>query len=142
MKKYMKISILGTALALSLSGLAQAEPVVGETPENSLAGTSLTFASWGGILQEGQIAALGHFTEQRDQLIVNLFWITTGRGEQRRAHQPPITSQQQPDDQLVCGDHRQAIPSKCAKSGRAAPFCPYSAVSWPLFMAKLAGASA
>lgn len=64
MKKYMKISILGTALSLSLSGLARAEPVVGETPENSLAGTSLTFASWGGILQEGQIAALGHFTEQ------------------------------------------------------------------------------
>ncbi len=53
------IFLLGAACPYPLT--AQDKPVAGETKEGLLKGKTLTFASWGGILQEGQIAALNDF---------------------------------------------------------------------------------
>jgi len=50
-----------TALGAAQPTFAQQGPVAGETVEGSLAGKSMTFASWGGIFQEGQMKALEDF---------------------------------------------------------------------------------
>lgn len=48
--------------AIGMAGAAFAEgPVAGETAEGSLAGKTLTFVSYGGIFQDGQIKALQDF---------------------------------------------------------------------------------
>lgn len=60
--KLKTLTGLSLALGLGLAVQAQAEgPVAGETAEGSLAGKTLTFVSYGGIYQDGQIAALEDF---------------------------------------------------------------------------------
>ncbi|MQT14888.1 extracellular solute-binding protein [Segnochrobactrum spirostomi] len=46
------------------AALAQDKPVAGEVKEGSLKGKTLTFVSYGGIYQDGQIAALQDFVEK------------------------------------------------------------------------------
>lgn len=48
-------------VGVAFPAFAEEKPVAGETRESSLKGDTLTFASWGGILQDGQIAALQEF---------------------------------------------------------------------------------
>ncbi|WP_181706470.1 extracellular solute-binding protein [Chthonobacter rhizosphaerae] len=50
--------------ALSAPALAQEKAVAGEVKEGSLAGKTLTFVSYGGIFQDGQIAALEEFVQK------------------------------------------------------------------------------
>lgn len=64
MKTHWTLSAAVAALvvgAAALPALAQQAPVAGETAEGSLAGKTLTFVSFGGIYQDGQIAALQDF---------------------------------------------------------------------------------
>lgn len=62
---------LNFAIAAGLAGLmattaalAQSKPVAGEVAEGSLKGKTLTFVSYGGIYQDGQIAALKEFVDK------------------------------------------------------------------------------
>ncbi|MFV0473164.1 MAG: extracellular solute-binding protein [Pikeienuella sp.] len=57
------IFTLAAGLALASPALAEG-PVAGEVAEGSLAGKTLTFVSYGGIYQDGQIAALEDFVEK------------------------------------------------------------------------------
>jgi putative spermidine/putrescine transport system substrate-binding protein len=52
------------ALSLALPAIAQEAPAAGEVAEGLLEGKTLTFVSYGGIFQDGQIAALGDFVER------------------------------------------------------------------------------
>ncbi|MBS7543843.1 extracellular solute-binding protein [Ancylobacter oerskovii] len=55
----------GLAVALSAApALAQDKPVAGEVKEGALKGKTLTFVSYGGIYQDGQIAALQDFVQK------------------------------------------------------------------------------
>ena len=57
-----RILCLAAAAAIGMVGGAHAEgPVAGETAEGSLAGKTLTFVSYGGIYQDGQVKALDDF---------------------------------------------------------------------------------
>jgi putative spermidine/putrescine transport system substrate-binding protein len=62
----MKLATTCAVVVLGLAGaaLAQDKPVAGEVAEGSLSGKTLTFASYGGIYQDGQIAALKEFVER------------------------------------------------------------------------------
>lgn len=51
----------GLLVAMGLAAHAQTAPVAGEVEEGSLAGKTLTFVSYGGIYQDGQIASLQDF---------------------------------------------------------------------------------
>lgn len=65
---------LAAALALALSGaaaLAQDKPVAGEVKEGSLKGKTLTFVSYGGIYQDGQVAALKEFVDKSGVTLLN-----------------------------------------------------------------------
>lgn len=63
-------SMITTTAAVALLGLgaatavAQDAPVAGEVAEGSLKGKTLTFASFGGIFQDGQLAALQDFVQK------------------------------------------------------------------------------
>lgn len=60
--KLNRLSGLSLALTAGMALQAQAEgPVAGEAAEGSLAGKTLTFVSYGGIYQDGQVAALQDF---------------------------------------------------------------------------------
>lgn len=48
----------GLLVTMGLAAHAQTAPVAGEVEEGSLAGKTLTFVSYGGIYQDGQIASL------------------------------------------------------------------------------------
>ncbi|MCX8996069.1 extracellular solute-binding protein [Rhizobiaceae bacterium BDR2-2] len=50
---------------------AQEKPVAGEVAEGSLKGKTLTFVSFGGIYQDGQIAALKEFVEKSGVTLLN-----------------------------------------------------------------------
>ena len=52
------------AVSLAMPALAQDGPVAGEVAEGSLEGKTLTFVSYGGIFQDGQLAALAEFVER------------------------------------------------------------------------------
>jgi putative spermidine/putrescine transport system substrate-binding protein len=52
---------LTVTCALALPALAQERPVAGAVKPGSLAGKTLTFVSYGGIYQDGQVAALQDF---------------------------------------------------------------------------------
>ncbi|MFZ1469221.1 MAG: extracellular solute-binding protein [Paracoccaceae bacterium] len=57
-----KLTAMTVALSLAIAAPALAEgPVAGEVAEGSLAGKTLTFVSYGGIFQDGQVAALEDF---------------------------------------------------------------------------------
>ncbi len=69
-----KIAGLGVVAALGLMGtnaLAQDKPVAGEVKEGSLKGKTLTFVSYGGIFQDGQVAALKEFVEKSGVTLLN-----------------------------------------------------------------------
>lgn len=59
---------IGLVAALTLSGLgmasAQQAPVAGAVAEGSLKGTTMTFTSYGGVYQDGQIKALEDFVKK------------------------------------------------------------------------------
>jgi len=55
--------VLGAATGIALPAFAQA-PVAGEVAEGSLAGKTLTFVSYGGIFQDGQLKALEDFVQK------------------------------------------------------------------------------
>lgn len=60
--KLNRLSGLTLALTAGMALQAQAEgPVAGEVAEGALAGKTLTFVSYGGIYQDGQVAALQDF---------------------------------------------------------------------------------
>lgn len=56
------LAALGVAAATGV--FAQEKPVAGAIAEGSLKGKTLTFASFGGIFQDGQIAALKEFVDK------------------------------------------------------------------------------
>lgn len=64
MKKISLGIALMTACALTTSALAQDAPPAGTIAEGSLKGKTLTFVSYGGIYQDGQIAALKEFVDK------------------------------------------------------------------------------
>src|SRR5918998_2126951 len=51
-------------LMITTAAFAQSKPVAGEVAEGSLKGKTLTFVSYGGIYQDGQIAALKEFVDK------------------------------------------------------------------------------
>lgn len=65
MKTHLTLAAAGVALVLgALPAMAQEKPVAGEVKEGSLKGKTLTFVSYGGIYQDGQIAALKEFVDK------------------------------------------------------------------------------
>lgn len=65
MKKFARALALTMTCALALPAFAQEKPVAGEVKEGSLKGKTLTFVSYGGIYQDGQVAALKEFVDNR-----------------------------------------------------------------------------
>lgn len=62
MKRTAKVALqAGLLMTIGLAAQAQDAPVAGEVAEGSLAGKTLTFVSYGGIYQDGQIASLQDF---------------------------------------------------------------------------------
>ncbi|TIW72572.1 MAG: ABC transporter, partial [Mesorhizobium sp.] len=61
----MVLGFLGTA------AMAQENPVAGAVKEGSLKGKTLTFVSFGGIYQDGQVAALKEFVEKSGVTLLN-----------------------------------------------------------------------
>jgi putative spermidine/putrescine transport system substrate-binding protein len=57
--------------ALATAALAQEKPVAGEVKEGSLKGKTLTLVSFGGIYQDGQVAALKEFVEKSGVTLLN-----------------------------------------------------------------------
>ncbi|TIS17198.1 MAG: extracellular solute-binding protein, partial [Mesorhizobium sp.] len=69
-----KLAGLGAVLALGMlttTAFAQEKPVAGEVKEGSLKGKTLTFVSYGGIYQDGQVAALKEFVEKSGVKLLN-----------------------------------------------------------------------
>jgi len=62
MNRKITATLIGTLLMAS--GAAFAQPKAGEVTAGSLKGKTLTFTSYGGIFQDGQLAALKGFVEQ------------------------------------------------------------------------------
>ena len=63
----LRYALTTSCMAIALvagSAMAQDKPVAGEVAEGSLKGKTLTFASFGGIFQDGQIAALKEFVDK------------------------------------------------------------------------------
>jgi putative spermidine/putrescine transport system substrate-binding protein len=58
-------------LMATTAALAQSKPVAGEVAEGSLKGKTLTFASYGGIYQDGQVAALKEFVDKSGVTLLN-----------------------------------------------------------------------
>ena len=56
---------------LATTALAQEKPVAGEVKEGSLKGKTLTFVSFGGIYQDGQVAALKDFVDKSGVTLLN-----------------------------------------------------------------------
>ena len=62
MKQFTRAAIgAGILICTGLAAQAQTAPVAGEVAEGSLSGKTLTFVSYGGIYQDGQIASLQDF---------------------------------------------------------------------------------
>ena len=69
-----KLAQLGVAAALGLLAAvasAQEKPLAGEVKEGSLKDKTLTFVSFGGIYQDGQVAALKEFVEKSGITLLN-----------------------------------------------------------------------
>ena len=64
MKTVSRALALMMTCALALPALAQDKPVAGDIKEGSLKGKTLTFVSYGGIYQDGQVAALKEFVDK------------------------------------------------------------------------------
>ncbi len=63
MKSGMKAGLAAAAICLA-APQAMAEVVAGDAAEGSLAGKTMTFASYGGVYQEGQVASLQGFVDK------------------------------------------------------------------------------
>lgn len=61
--KIGQVAALGL-LMITTAALAQSKPVAGEVADGSLKGKTLTFVSYGGIYQDGQMAALKEFVDK------------------------------------------------------------------------------
>lgn len=68
-----RFSIAAAMAALMAAGsaIAQDKPVAGEVAEGSLKGKTLTFVSYGGIYQDGQVAALKEFVDKSGVTLLN-----------------------------------------------------------------------
>lgn len=69
-----RMRIAGSCMAMALlagSAVAQDKPVAGDVKEGSLAGKTLTFVSFGGIFQDGQVAALKEFVDKSGVTLLN-----------------------------------------------------------------------
>ena len=65
MKMCLTLVVAGVALGLAaLPALSQEKAAAGDVKEGSLKGKTLTFVSYGGIYQDGQIAALKEFVDK------------------------------------------------------------------------------
>lgn len=62
--KIAGLSLIAALGVLSSAAFAQDKPVAGQIKEGSLKGKTLTFVSYGGIYQDGQIAALKEFADK------------------------------------------------------------------------------
>lgn len=71
MMKFSRALALTMTCALSLPAFAQDKPVAGEVKEGSLKGKTLTFVSYGGIYQDGQVAALKEFVDKSGVTLLN-----------------------------------------------------------------------
>ncbi|MFC6445723.1 extracellular solute-binding protein [Shinella zoogloeoides] len=71
MRKFAGALALTMTCALALPVLAQEKPVAGAVKEGSLKGKTLTFVSYGGIYQDGQVAALQEFVEKSGVTLLN-----------------------------------------------------------------------
>ncbi|MCD1262402.1 extracellular solute-binding protein [Shinella sp. AETb1-6] len=71
MKKISRALALTMTCALALPAFAQDKPVAGEVKEGSLKGKTLTFVSYGGIYQDGQVAALKEFVDKSGVTLLN-----------------------------------------------------------------------
>jgi putative spermidine/putrescine transport system substrate-binding protein len=73
MSKSNRYGIMAAAAMLLMAGsaLAQDKPVAGEVAEGSLKGKTLTFVSFGGIYQDGQVAALKEFVDKSGVTLLN-----------------------------------------------------------------------
>jgi putative spermidine/putrescine transport system substrate-binding protein len=72
--KSILVTIAGAsalAVIVAASAYAQTAPVAGEVAEGSLKGKTLTFVSYGGIYQDGQVAALKEFVEKSGATLLN-----------------------------------------------------------------------
>ncbi|MBL0371229.1 extracellular solute-binding protein [Rhizobium sp. KVB221] len=58
-------------ILMASSALAQDKPVAGDVAEGSLKGKTLTFVSYGGIYQDGQVAALKEFVDKSGVTLLN-----------------------------------------------------------------------
>ena len=64
--------LAGLAVLLATTAaLAQSKPVAGEVAEGLLKGKTLTFVSFGGIFQDGQVAALKDFVDKSGVTLLN-----------------------------------------------------------------------
>ena len=71
MRKFSRALALTMTCALALPVFAQEKPVAGAVAEGSLKGKTLTFVSYGGIYQDGQVAALQEFVEKSGVTLLN-----------------------------------------------------------------------
>lgn len=71
MQGLMRALALTVTCALALPALAQERPVAGAVKPGSLAGKTLTFVSYGGIYQDGQVAALQDFAATSGVTLLN-----------------------------------------------------------------------
>lgn len=71
MKNFARAFALTMTCALALPAFAQEKPVAGEVKEGSLKGKTLTFVSYGGIYQDGQVAALQDFVTKSGVTLLN-----------------------------------------------------------------------
>ena len=71
MKSVSRALALMMTCALALPAFAQDKPVAGEVKEGSLKGKTLTFVSYGGIYQDGQVAALKEFVDKSGVTLLN-----------------------------------------------------------------------
>ncbi|MDX3926122.1 MAG: PotD/PotF family extracellular solute-binding protein [Shinella sp.] len=68
---YRLIAACLASLVVTAPALAQDKPVAGEVAEGSLKGKTLTFVSYGGIYQDGQVAALKNFVDKSGVTLLN-----------------------------------------------------------------------
>jgi hypothetical protein len=104
--KIGQVAALGL-LMITTAALAQSNPVAGEVAEGSLKGKTLTFVSYGGIYQDGQIAALKEFVDKSGvTLLSDRDLETAGAGRVRQCHLGRCRYRRFPALRLL----RQAVP--------------------------------
>jgi len=69
--KALYLSAVMALGVLATAAFAQEKPVAGEVKEGSLKGKTLTFVSYGGIYQDGQVAAMKEFVDKTGVTLLN-----------------------------------------------------------------------